>query len=157
MQEQQPVWVHPGRITGIEPSSGRGYRVTIDSTKVTASVRDLDEQKVIGDLSLSASISNLDTDEIQYTLEMESLPDQVRMGRPVMVEVNEDEDDGPVIRLHPGALYQELNLPGVLYLVCPVENQGRWFRQTHDDSVYECSCGSTWDVFPEDGEDADEI
>lgn len=150
MEEQQPLWVHPGRITNIEPAPGGGYDVTIDSTRVAFAARNLDRRRVIRDLVLRGSISNMDTDEVFYTVEVESLPDQVRTGRPVMIEVNEDEEDDPVIHLHPGSLYQELYLPTVLHLVCPVEQQSRWFRQTRDDSVYRCPCGETWDVLPED-------
>ena len=54
-------------------------------------------------------------------------------------------------------LYQELYLPGVLFLVCPAERRGSWFRQTGDDSVYECSCGARWNIFPEDRREMDEI
>ena len=134
VDEQRPIWVQPGRITGIDTSLGGRYSVTIDSTTVTIAARNLDQQGVIRDLTLWSIISNMDTDEVCYTVELESLPDHVRIGRPVLVEV--DEEDDHVIHLHPGTLYQELYLPDLLYLVCPEEQRGQWCRQK-DNSVYE--------------------
>ena len=55
------------------------------------------------------------------------------MGAPVMVET--DADDGIVTHLHPGALYQEPDLPRSLYLLCSADGRGRWFSKV-DESVY---------------------
>ena len=131
----------------MEPSPGGRCSVSVDSTTVTFAARNLDQQGVIRDLTLWPIISNMDTGEVYYTVELESVPDHVRIGRPVLVEV--DQEDDHVIHLHPGALYQELYLPHLLYLVCPEERRGQWCRQK-DNSVYECPCGARWDVFPED-------
>ena len=95
----------------------------------------------------------MDTDEGYYTVRLESLPVHVRIGRPAIVEM--DEEDDHVIHLHPGALYQKLYLPGVLFLACPAERRGSWFRQTGDDSVYGYPCGARWDIFPEDWQEMD--
>ena len=66
--------------------------------------------------------------------------------------VGVDEQDENAIHLHPDALYQEPYLPNEMFLLCPVEQQGRWCRQG-DEAVYECPCGAVWDVAPEDGQD----
>ena len=146
--------VHPGRITAIEPAPGGAYSVTIDSTTVSFAARNLDQRGVIRDLTLWTIISNMDTGEVYYTVRLESLPVHVRTGRRALVEM--DEEDDHVIHLHPGALYQELYPPGILFLVCPAEPRSRWFRQK-EYSVYECPCGARWDIFPEDPEVADEM
>ena len=124
---RQPVWVHPGRITAIEPAPGGAYSVTIDSTTVSFAARNLDQRGVIRDLTLWTIISNMDTGEVHYTVRLESLPVHARTGRPALVEM--DEEDDHVIHLHPGALYQELYPPSILFLVCPAEPLSRWFRQ----------------------------
>ena len=109
VDEQRPIWVQPGRTTGIEPSPGGRCSVSVDSATVTFAARNLDQQGVIRDLTLSPIISNMDTGEVYYTVELESLPDHVRIGRPVLVEV--DQEDDHVIHLYPGALYQKLYPP----------------------------------------------
>ena len=152
MEERQPVRVHPGRITGVEPAPGGAYSVTIDSTTVSFAARNLDQRGVIRDLTLWTIISNMDTGEVHYTVRLESLPVHVRTGRPALVEMDEEDDD--VIHLHPGALYQELYPPSILFLVCPAEQRSRWFRQK-ENSVCECPCGARWDIFPEDPQEAD--
>ena len=75
MSEQRPIWVQPGMTTGIEPSPGGRYSVSVDSTTVTFAARNLDQQGVIRDLTLWPIISNMDTVEVYYTVELESLPD----------------------------------------------------------------------------------
>ena len=156
MEEQRPVWVQPGRITDIVTRSGGGYLVTIRSTTVRFAARNLNQREVVQDLTLLIIMSNEDTDLVYYTVELESLPDHVQIGDPVMVEVDE-EDDHHVIHLHPDALYQEPYLPDDMHLLCPVEHQGRWRRQG-DEAVYECPCrrdmghlsgrreGEGWDI-----------
>ena len=52
MEGRQPVWVHPGRITAIEPTPGGAYSVTIDSATVSFAAHNLDQRGVIRDLTL---------------------------------------------------------------------------------------------------------
>ena len=148
VDEQRPAWVQPGRITGIETSPGGRYLVTIRSA-----ARNLDQREVVRNLTPLTIISNFDTGLVSYTVELESLPDHMRTGGPVMVEV--DEQDEYAIHLHPDALYQEPYLPNEMFLFRPVEQQGRWCRQG-DEAVYECPCGAVWDVAPEDGQETEE-
>ena len=154
VEEQRPVWVQPARITGIVMRSGGGYLVTIRSTTVRFAARNLNQREVVRDLTRLIIMSNEDTDLVYYTVELESLPDHVQIGNPVMVEV--DEEDDHVIHLHPDALYQEPYLPDDMYLYCPVEHEGRWRRQG-DEAVYECPCGAIWDISPEEGKEKDGI
>ena len=146
------TWVHPGRIADVEILPGGQYRVTINSTTVAFAARNLkEEQAVVRDLELSARISYDDTDRVIHIADLEFLQDYLRMGAPVMVEIDEDDEDEWVIHLYPDALFQEKVIPEELYLVCPAEGKGRWFSSV-DKSVYRCPCGAEWDVLPEEDE-----
>ena len=150
MNDLDTTWVHPGRITHVETAPGGGYRVTIDATNVRFAARNLAGRAVIRDLMILGKLENLDATDVSYVVDLECLQDYVRVGAPVMVET--DADDEYVIHLHPDALYQSPDLPRVLYLVCPAEGRGRWCSNV-DESVYQCPCGVRWDVLPEqDGE-----
>ena len=143
MEEQSATWIHPGRITDIEATRQGRRRVTIDCGGVTFAARGLEGREAIRDLVLQGRISNVDTGEEIYVVELEALPEYVRVGMAVMVQV--DEEDEFVIHLYPDALYREPDLPPVMRLVCPEEQRGRWFRLV-EGSVYECRCGVRWDV-----------
>ena len=150
MNDPDTTWVHPGRITNVETMPGGRCRVTIDAANVRFAARNLAERAVIRDLVILGKLENLDATDVSYVVDLKCLKDYVRVGAPVMVET--DADDEYVIHLHPDALYQDPDLPRVLYLVCPAEGQGRWCSNV-DESVYQCPCGVRWDVLPgQDGE-----
>ena len=69
------------------------------------SARNLGLRGVIRDLIVYGMISDMDSADVTCMVEPESLPDRVRVGRPVMVEV--DAEDGHVIHLHLDTLYTE--------------------------------------------------
>ena len=147
------TWVHPGRITNVENLPGGQYRVTIDSTTIAFAARNLkEEQAVARDVELSARISHDDTDCVIHIADFESLQDYLRVGAPVMVEIDADDDDEWVIHLYPDALFQETALPEELYLLCPADGRGRWFSKV-DGSAYRCPCGVLWDVHPDQDEE----
>ena len=153
MEDQRTAWVHPGRITSITTGPGGGYLLVIWSTKAAFAARDLDRLEVVRDLKPLGTLPYDETGEVYYSVELELLLDYVETGAGVMLEI--DEQDETIIQLYPDALCQEgPYLPYELYLVCPVQRQGTWFRR-RDTSVYECACGAIWDVAPEDGEDTD--
>ena len=147
MEEQPPVWVNPGRVIGIETTPEGRPRVMINVQGPSFSARNLGLRGVIRDLIVYGMISDMDPSDVTYMVEPPSLPDRFRVGRPVMVEV--DAEDEHVIHLHLDTLYMEPGLPAVLHLFCPEEQRGRWFRPA-DGPVYKCPCGrAIWDVLPE--------
>ena len=143
MEEQAVTWVRPGRVTGIEEMQSGRRLVSIDCPGVMVAAVGLGDREVIRDLALQGGMSNTDTGEEVYVVELEVLPEYMRVGVPVMVQV--DEEDRFVIHLHPDALYGEPDLPPLMHLVCPAEQLGRWFSLV-EGSVYECRCGVRWDV-----------
>ncbi len=148
-------WVHPGRVTSISTGPGGGYLLVVWSTRATFAVRDLEQIEVVRDLTPLRTLTYDDTGEVYLSLELEHLPDYVETGAPVMVEVDEHNEN--VMHLYPDALCQEE--PILLYelqLFCPVEREGRRF-QRRDGSVYECTCGAAWDVASEDEEEMDSL
>ena len=79
---------------------------------------------MVRDLTPLRTLTYDDTGEVYLSLELEHLPDYVETGAPVMVEV--DEHDENVMHLYPDALCQEEPiLPYELQLFCPVEREGR--------------------------------
>ena len=152
MNDLDTTWVHPGRIKNLEPAPGGQYRVTIDSTSVSFAARNLSGRAVIRGVVILGKVANMDTEDVMYVVDVECLQDYVRVGAPVMVET--DADDESVIHLHTDALYQEPDLPRALYLVCPAEGQGRWCSNV-DESVYQCPCGVRWDVLQGQDEETD--
>ena len=105
MEEQPPVWVNPGRVTDIETTPEGRPRVTINVRGPGFSARNLGLRGVIRDLIVYSMISDMDSADVTCMVEPESLPDRVRVGRPVMVEV--DAEDEHVIHLHLDTLYTE--------------------------------------------------
>ena len=147
------TWIHPGRITAIENLPGGQYRVTIDSTTIAFAARNLKEEQAIArDVELFGRISNDDTDHVIHIADFESLQGYLRVGAPVMVEIDADNEDEWVIHLYMDSLFQETVLPAELYLVCPAEGAGRWCSSVNK-SVYRCPCGAQWDVDPEEDEE----
>ena len=150
MNDPHTTWVHPGRITNVETTPGGRYRVTIDSTTVCFAARNLAGRPVIRDVAVRGTLANMDTTDVSYVVDLDCLQDYVRVGAPVMVETDADDED--MIHLHLDALYQEQVLPEDLCMICPEEGLRRWFSKV-DESVYQCPCGVRWDVLPEqDGE-----
>ena len=147
MKEQPPVWVNPGRVIDIETTPEGRARVMINVQGPSFSARNLGRRGVIRDLIVYGMTSDMDSADVTYMVEPESLPDRVRVGRPVMVEVDAEDED--VIHLHLDSLHMEPDLPAVIHLFCPEERRGRKFRRS-DAPVYRCPCGAAnWGVLPE--------
>lgn len=102
MNDLDTTWVHPGRITHVETAPRGWYRVTIDAANVRFAARNLAGRAVIRDLVILGKLENLDATDVSYVVDLECLQDYVRVGAPVMVET--DADDEYVIHLHPDAL-----------------------------------------------------
>ena len=151
-QDTTITWVHPGRITEVESLPEGQSRVTIGSTTVAFAARNLkEEQAVVRDVELLGKLNHMDSADMSYVMDLKCLQDYVRVGAPVMVEIDADDDDEWVIHLYPDALFQETVLPEELYLVCPAEGKGHWCSSV-DESVYRCPSGAQWDVLPEEDE-----
>ena len=113
MEEPPPVWVNPGRVIDIETTPEGRPRVMINVQGPDFSARNLGLRGVIRDLIVYGMISDMDSADVTCMVEPESLPDRVRVGRPVMVEV--DAEDEHVIHLHLDTRYTG-----------PVVQTGRW-------------------------------
>ncbi len=149
MEEQPPVWVNPGRVIDIETTPEGRARVMINVQGLSFSARNLGRRGVIRDLIVYSMISDMDSADVTCMVEPESLPDRVRVGRPVMVEVDAEDEDEHVIHLHLDTLCMDSDLPAVMHLFWPEERRGRWFRRA-DGPVYRCPCGAaSCDVLPE--------
>ena len=152
LSHSDTTWVHPGRITNVEVLPGGRHRIIINSTSVCFAARNLGEGAVIPDLVVLGKMFKMDTEYVSYLVDLDCPEDYVRMGAPVMVEVDADDED--MIHLHPDALYQEPELPRILYLVCPAERRGRWCSRIVG-SEYKCPCGVRWDVLPGQDQEMD--
>ena len=147
MEEQAVTWVRPGRITSIEEMQSGRRLVSIACPGAMFAAVDLGERGVIRDLVLQGGMINHDTGEEVFVVGLDVLPEYVRVGMPVLVQA--DDEDEFAIHLHPDPLHREPYLPSALHLVCPAEQVGRWCSLV-EDSVYECPCGATWEVLPEE-------
>ena len=88
---------------------------------------------MVRDLKPLGTLPYDETGEAYCSVELELLLDYVETGAGVMLEI--DEQDETIIQLYPDALCQEGPYPPYeLYLVCPVQHQGTWFRR-RDTSV----------------------
>ena len=102
-QDTTITWVHPGRITDVESLPEGQSRVTIGSTTVAFAARNLkEEQAVVRDVELLGKLNHMDSADMSYVMDLKCLQDYVRVGAPVMVEIDADDDDEWVIHLYPG-------------------------------------------------------